>query len=139
MKKTFFLFLFALVLVSCSSDDSPEFPFSRDFTIEYNGPGSGDAGFYVVKSSFEFEQIFGAAAPLSIDFTKDMLLIYISEPRSSSESYGVRRMIEQEINIIYEVAFTGCDPCNRDSQIQNLIVSTSRSTKPIIGQLIIND
>lgn len=133
--KKIFLAIALLTLVACSnSDEGDVFPRAMPVETLYNDNGEGEPGFYVVKSDFEFREIFDANPP-AFDFTSRMMLIFISERRSSDDAYEVGGLIEREQNIIYQINYTPCDVCSRDAVSKVMIIGTDRSTKPVLLDL----
>jgi hypothetical protein len=137
--KTWLLISILCPLASCSgSDDTIELPRNMPVEVLFNDIGDGTPGFYEVRSNFEYREIFNQDAP-SFDFSTGMMLVFISEKRSSSESYDVGGLIEREPNIIYQINFYPCDVCTRDAVSKVLIVGTDRSNKPILLDLFTVD
>ncbi len=138
MKKIFFALLIVTLAACSNSDDGDVFPRAMPVETLYNDNGEGEPGFYVVKSEFEFREIFDANPP-SFDFTTRMMLIFISERRSSDDAYAVGGLVEREQNIIYQIDYTPCDPCTRDAVSKVMIIGTDRSTKPVLLNLFTRD
>ena len=133
--KKIFLALLSVTLATCSNTDEEEvFPRAMPVETIYNDNGEGEPGFYVVKSDFEFRKIFDSNAP-TFDFTTRMMLIFISERKSSDDSYEVGGLIEREQNIIFQIDYTPCETCTRDAISKVMIIGTDRSTKPILLNL----
>lgn len=140
MNKVWRCFLILFVCSACDSgNEGPSFPRALPITTLYNDVGIGDPGFFVVKSDLQYREIFGQDQSYNHDFTQEMMLIYISNQRSSSESYSAKELIEQDINIVYDINFFPCDPCTRDAVQQVLIIATSQINKPVIPSLVTNN